>query len=133
MSEAPSAPMQRALTLAREVVGRTSPNPPVGAVVVRDGRVVGEGAYWGPGTPHAEVVALAQAGESARGATVYVTLEPCLMCVGALVNARVATLVYGAPEPSRYYLNFRQPLPGRPQRRQGPPQRRHRRKPNGPP
>ena len=110
MSEAPSAPMQRALTLAREVVGRTSPNPAVGAVVVRDARVVGEGAYWGPGTPHAEVVALAQAGESARGATVYVTLEPCnhsltreglrrTACAEALIAAGVARVVYSIDDP----------------------------------
>ena len=81
---------------------------PIGAVVVRDGAVVGEGSNRpiasGDPTAHAEVVALraaAAAGGNYRlpGVTVYVTLEPCLMCVGALVNARVGTVVYGAAEP----------------------------------
>jgi len=69
--------MARALELAREQAGRTSPNPSVGAVVVRDGRIVGEGRYEGPGTLHGEAAALVAAGEAARGATLYVTLEPC--------------------------------------------------------
>lgn len=69
-------PMRRALELARQA-GRVSPNPAVGAVVVRDGRVVGEGYTRPPGGPHAEVVALRQAAEAARGARLYVTLEPC--------------------------------------------------------
>lgn len=69
--------MARALALAGRAAGRVSPNPPVGAVVVRDGAVVGEGFTQPPGGPHAEVVALRQAGPAARGATLYVTLEPC--------------------------------------------------------
>lgn len=69
--------MARALELADLARGRTSPNPPVGAVVVREGRVVGEGFTRPPGGPHAEVVALAEAGPLARGATLYSTLEPC--------------------------------------------------------
>jgi diaminohydroxyphosphoribosylaminopyrimidine deaminase/5-amino-6-(5-phosphoribosylamino)uracil reductase len=69
--------MKRALELAREAVGLSSPNPPVGAVVVRDGRIVGEGHTLPPGQAHAEVIALRQAGEQARGATLYTTLEPC--------------------------------------------------------
>jgi diaminohydroxyphosphoribosylaminopyrimidine deaminase/5-amino-6-(5-phosphoribosylamino)uracil reductase len=69
--------MAEALALAAGVPARTWPNPPVGAVVVRDGRVVGRGAHAGPGQAHAEIVALAEAGEAARGATLYVTLEPC--------------------------------------------------------
>lgn len=109
----PAAPgefMQRALELAREAIGRTSPNPSVGAVVVREGEVVGEGAYLGPGTPHAEIVALEQAGEAARGATVYVTLEPCnhsvsregeprTPCARALIDAGVARVVYSLDDP----------------------------------
>lgn len=102
--------MRRALALAAEVAGRTSPNPPVGAIVVSGGRVVGEGAYHGPGTSHAEVVALQQAGQAARGATVYVTLEPCnhettrqgeprLSCVRALIEAGVARVVYSLQDP----------------------------------
>ena len=69
--------MERALELAEGAVGKTSPNPPVGAVVARDGRIVGEGHTQPAGEAHAEVVALREAGELARGATLYVTLEPC--------------------------------------------------------
>src|SRR3982074_137585 len=69
--------MQLALTLGRRGQGRTWPNPAVGAVVVRDGVIVGRGWTQPGGRPHAEPVALARAGESARGATLYVTLEPC--------------------------------------------------------
>ena len=69
--------MREAIRLAARVPDRTWPNPPVGALVVRDGRIVGRGAHCGPGTPHAEVVALEQAGDLARGATLYCTLEPC--------------------------------------------------------
>ena len=81
---------------------------PVGAVLVADGRVVGRGFNRPIGsldpTAHAEIVALRQAAAALAnyrlvGVTAYVTLEPCLMCVGALLNARVATVVYGAPEP----------------------------------
>ena len=81
---------------------------PIGAVVVAAGGVMGEGfnqpiRATDP-SAHAEIVALRQAARAAgnyrlTGATLYVTLEPCLMCVGAIVNARVATVVYGAPEP----------------------------------
>ena len=69
--------MCRALELARKGEGFTSPNPMVGAVVVKDGRIVGEGYHQAAGQPHAEVNALADAGQEARGATLYVTLEPC--------------------------------------------------------
>ena len=69
--------MGRAIELAREAVGRSSPNPPVGAVIVKDGRIVGEGSTLPRGQTHAEVVALRQAGEQARGAVLYTTLEPC--------------------------------------------------------
>lgn len=72
-----AAYMQRALELARRGRGWVNPNPMVGAVVVRDGQIVGEGFHPKLGSSHAEVVALAQAGERARGATLYVTLEPC--------------------------------------------------------
>lgn len=69
--------MHLALDLAESVRGQTSPNPPVGAVVVKDGRIVGMGAHLSSGEAHAEVHALQMAGEKARGATLYVTLEPC--------------------------------------------------------
>jgi len=81
---------------------------PIGAVVVAAGGVMGEGFNQpiraADPSAHAEIVALRQAARAAgnyrlTGATLYVTLEPCLMCVGAIVNARVATVVYGAPEP----------------------------------
>ena len=69
--------MDAALRQARRALGLSSPNPAVGAVVVRDGMRVGEGHTQPPGGPHAEVMALRAAGERARGATLYVTLEPC--------------------------------------------------------
>ncbi len=69
--------MQRAVELAQEVVGSTSPNPAVGAVLVKDGVVVGSGATQPPGQDHAEIVAMKQASDQARGATLYTTLSPC--------------------------------------------------------
>jgi diaminohydroxyphosphoribosylaminopyrimidine deaminase/5-amino-6-(5-phosphoribosylamino)uracil reductase len=69
--------MRRALLLAEKGLGRTAPNPAVGAVIAREGKIVGEGYHQKAGTPHAEVHALRAAGEDARGATLYVTLEPC--------------------------------------------------------
>ncbi|HXV58925.1 MAG TPA: bifunctional diaminohydroxyphosphoribosylaminopyrimidine deaminase/5-amino-6-(5-phosphoribosylamino)uracil reductase RibD, partial [Gaiellaceae bacterium] len=71
------AHLERALELAERGRGTTVPNPVVGAVLVRDGQVVGEGWHERAGGPHAEAVALEQAGARARGATLYVTLEPC--------------------------------------------------------
>lgn len=93
--------MRRALTLARRAWGRTSPNPMVGAVVVRDGRLVGEGFHHAAGTPHAEVHALAAAGARAAGGTLYVTLEPCSThgrtppCTEAIRRAGIRRLVVG--------------------------------------
>ncbi|MFH0942300.1 MAG: bifunctional diaminohydroxyphosphoribosylaminopyrimidine deaminase/5-amino-6-(5-phosphoribosylamino)uracil reductase RibD [Chloroflexota bacterium] len=69
--------MEQALSLARLALGQVSPNPAVGAVIVKDGAVIGQGYTQPPGCAHAEVVALERAGEAARGATMYVTLEPC--------------------------------------------------------
>ena len=98
--------MSRALSLAEQGRGLTSPNPMVGAVVVRDGAVVGEGFHAEAGGPHAEIVALAAAGERARGATLYVTLEPCNHhgrtppCTRAIRNAGVARVVTGAVDPN---------------------------------
>lgn len=98
--------MARALALAVRGIGLTSPNPAVGAVLVRDGRVVGEGAHMRSGGPHAEAVALAAAGEAARGATCYVTLEPCAHqgrtppCADALIAAGVARVVVACQDPN---------------------------------
>jgi diaminohydroxyphosphoribosylaminopyrimidine deaminase/5-amino-6-(5-phosphoribosylamino)uracil reductase len=94
--------MDRALELAERGRGTTSPNPVVGAVIVRNDRVVGEGWHERPGEAHAEVRALEQAGDDARGATMYVTLEPCSHhgrtppCADAIVAAGVARVVVGA-------------------------------------
>jgi diaminohydroxyphosphoribosylaminopyrimidine deaminase / 5-amino-6-(5-phosphoribosylamino)uracil reductase len=99
--------LARALELAERGRGTTHPNPIVGAVLVRDGKVVGEGWHERKGEPHAEVHALRSAGESARGAVLYVTLEPCSHhgatppCVDEIVEAGVASVVVGALDPSR--------------------------------
>ncbi len=98
--------MARAITLARRGLGRTSPNPPVGAVIVKGGRIVGEGWHRRAGGPHAEVVALARAGRRARGATLYVTLEPCSHqgrtppCARAVIAAGIARVVVGVGDPN---------------------------------
>jgi tRNA(Arg) A34 adenosine deaminase TadA len=91
--------MQHALALARKGAGLASPNPMVGCVIVREGQIVGEGFHQYEWRDHAEVVALKSAGEKARGATVYVTLEPCPMCAGAIVLARIPTLVFARFDP----------------------------------
>jgi diaminohydroxyphosphoribosylaminopyrimidine deaminase / 5-amino-6-(5-phosphoribosylamino)uracil reductase len=99
--------LERALELAERGRGTTAPNPVVGAVVAQDGEVVGEGWHERPGGPHAEIVALETAGERARGATLYVTLEPCAHhgrtppCVDAVAAAGVARVVaaVGDPDP----------------------------------
>jgi diaminohydroxyphosphoribosylaminopyrimidine deaminase / 5-amino-6-(5-phosphoribosylamino)uracil reductase len=98
--------MQRALELALGGAGQVAPNPLVGAVVVRDGHVVGEGWHAAFGGAHAEVAALRAAGEAAHGATVYVTLEPCHHhgktppCTQALHEAHVARVVYAVADPN---------------------------------
>ncbi|MFC5697712.1 bifunctional diaminohydroxyphosphoribosylaminopyrimidine deaminase/5-amino-6-(5-phosphoribosylamino)uracil reductase RibD [Pseudomonas sp. GCM10022186] len=100
------AHMARALELARKGIYSTHPNPRVGCVIVRDGRVVGEGWHVRAGEPHAEVHALRQAGELARGATAYVTLEPCSHhgrtppCADALVAAGVGRVVAAMQDPN---------------------------------
>jgi diaminohydroxyphosphoribosylaminopyrimidine deaminase/5-amino-6-(5-phosphoribosylamino)uracil reductase len=98
--------MRRALALAREGWGQTAPNPMVGAVVVRDGAVVGEGYHARFGTPHGEVMALRAAGANARGATLYVTLEPCVHmgktgpCVDAIIAAGVSRVAIATLDPN---------------------------------
>jgi len=98
--------MRMALRLAERARGRTSPNPVVGAVIVKQGQVVGRGYHRRAGSPHAEVEALRQAGESARGADLYVNLEPCNHfgrtgpCVRAIIEAGVGRVVMGMRDPN---------------------------------
>ncbi|HEV8242908.1 MAG TPA: bifunctional diaminohydroxyphosphoribosylaminopyrimidine deaminase/5-amino-6-(5-phosphoribosylamino)uracil reductase RibD [Nitrospirales bacterium] len=99
--------MARALTLAARGVGRTSPNPPVGAVVVNHGRVVGAGYHKRAGGPHAEVLALHQAGPRAHGGTLYVTLEPCCHlekrtppCVPSIIASGITQVVVATRDPN---------------------------------
>ncbi|MEH2037103.1 bifunctional diaminohydroxyphosphoribosylaminopyrimidine deaminase/5-amino-6-(5-phosphoribosylamino)uracil reductase RibD [Nostoc sp.] len=98
--------MLRCLELARRALGRTSPNPLVGAVIVKDGEIVGEGFHPRAGEPHAEVFALKAAGDRSRGATIYVSLEPCNHygrtppCSEGLIEAGVAKVVVGMVDPN---------------------------------
>jgi diaminohydroxyphosphoribosylaminopyrimidine deaminase/5-amino-6-(5-phosphoribosylamino)uracil reductase len=108
LTPAESHAMSRARALGESVLGTTSPNPAVGAVILdAAGTPVGEGATAAPGGPHAEVTALAQAGDRARGGTAVVTLEPCAHtgrtgpCADALLAAGVARVVVAVPEPTQ--------------------------------
>lgn len=98
--------MQRAIELAKQGQYSTKPNPNVGCVIVQDGQIVGEGFHPQAGQPHAEVFALKQAGEQARGATAYVTLEPCAHygrtppCANALIAAGVSHVVMASLDPN---------------------------------
>lgn len=98
--------MQRALELARKGEGRTRPNPAVGAVLVREGRIVGEGFHPRAGEPHAEIFALREAGDLARGADLFVTLEPCSHfgktgpCSQAIIEAGVGRVFVGTADPN---------------------------------
>jgi diaminohydroxyphosphoribosylaminopyrimidine deaminase / 5-amino-6-(5-phosphoribosylamino)uracil reductase len=97
--------MQRCLVLARQAAGKTAPNPLVGCVIVREGKIVGEGYHPQAGQPHAEVFALQSAGELAQGATLYVNLEPCNHhgrtppCSEAVIKAGIARVVVGMIDP----------------------------------
>ena len=108
--------MDLAFALARQGVGRTSPNPAVGAVLVQNGVIVGRGFHTWTGVDHAEIVALAEAGTRANGATAYVTLEPCSHhgrtppCSEALVDARVAKVVAPMPDPNPEVAGRAQPF-----------------------
>ena len=98
--------MQRALALAQRATGRTSPNPLVGAVIVKEGKVIGEGYHRKAGTPHAEVHALNVAGEDTKGATLYTNLEPCCHwgrtppCTTALIDAGIAQVYIAEVDPN---------------------------------
>lgn len=98
--------MDLALQLAARAMGRTSPNPMVGCVVVKDGRIIGRGYHHAAGLPHAEVNALAEAGENARGADLYVTLEPCSHhgrtppCAEAVVRSGIKRVVTAMTDPN---------------------------------
>lgn len=98
--------LRQALDEAEVRLGMTCPNPAVGAVLVRDGEVVGAGHHWGAGFPHAEVGAIERAGERARGATLYVTLEPCCHfgrtppCTALIRETGIARVVYGYRDPN---------------------------------
>ena len=97
--------MREALELARRGAGTASPNPMVGAVVVARTRVVGRGYHVRPGSPHAEVLAIEEAGEAARGGTLYVTLEPCAHwgrtppCTEAILRAGLSRVVAAMEDP----------------------------------
>lgn len=98
--------MQMALDLAAKAMGRTSPNPMVGSVVVKDGQVIGEGYHARAGTPHAEIHALREAGSDAHGATLYVTLEPCCHhgrtgpCTEAIIKDQISRVVVAMTDPN---------------------------------
>src|SRR3954447_18170316 len=98
--------LARAIELASRGIGQVTPNPNVGAVIARGDEIVGEGWHEVFGGPHAEVNALAAAGEAARGATLYVSLEPCCHegktppCTEAIVEAGIARVVVGSDDPS---------------------------------
>lgn len=101
--------MARAIELARQNMGRTWPNPAVGCVIVKDGQIVAEAATAQGGRPHAEEQAVPAAGEAAKGATAYVTLEPCgarssgrKSCAHFLTEAGIARVVIGAFDPSPF-------------------------------
>jgi diaminohydroxyphosphoribosylaminopyrimidine deaminase / 5-amino-6-(5-phosphoribosylamino)uracil reductase len=100
--------LQRAYELAARGIGSSLPNPPVGAVIARDGRVIGEGFHRRTGGPHAEAEALAQAGAQARGATLYVSLEPCRHvgrtppCTDAVLAGGIARVVAGTLDPTEH-------------------------------
>src|SRR3984885_10917606 len=98
--------MDEALELARQGLGRTSPNPAVGALLVKDGEIVGRGFHTYAGAKHAEVLAIEEAGEQARGATLYITLEPCSHqgrtppCADALIRAGVSQVIAAMEDPN---------------------------------
>lgn len=106
VTEVDRSMMQRCLVLARQAWGQTAPNPLVGAVIVQDGEIVGEGFHPKAGQPHAEVFALRAAGARSQGATIYINLEPCSHygrtppCANALIEAGITRVVVGMVDPN---------------------------------
>lgn len=98
--------LRRCLSLAKKGLGKTSPNPVVGAIVVKNGKIISEGYHQKAGGPHAEVIALGEAGERSRGAILYVNLEPCSHygrtppCVNQIIEARIRRVVVGMVDPN---------------------------------
>jgi diaminohydroxyphosphoribosylaminopyrimidine deaminase/5-amino-6-(5-phosphoribosylamino)uracil reductase len=98
--------MKRALELAEKGRGKVEPNPMVGAVIVKDGKIIGEGYHEFFGGPHAEVNAIANASEDVEGSTIYVTLEPCCHygktppCANTIINNKISRVVVGAGDPN---------------------------------
>ena len=97
--------MKQAIALALQGQYSTKPNPNVGCVIVKDGQLLGTGYHPKAGQPHAEVFAMREAGEQTQGATAYVTLEPCVMCCGALNWAQISKVVIGAKDENRGFIN----------------------------
>ena len=91
--------MRLALNLAEKGCGKVNPNPLVGAVIVKNSKVIGKGYHMEYGGFHAEREAISSCCECPEGADMYVTLEPCPMCAGAIINARIKRVVYGAEDP----------------------------------
>ena len=98
--------MKKAISLAKKATGFTSPNPLVGALIVKNGNIIGKGYHKRYATPHAEVIALANASESVEGATMYVTLEPCCHygntppCTEAIIKSGISTVIVGTSDPN---------------------------------
>ena len=106
-------PMQRAIQLARHALGTTTPNPAVGAVVVKDSVILGSGHTQPPGGHHAEIEALQMAGEASCGATLYTTLEPCCVfgrtppCTQAIISAGIQKVHLAVTDPNPLVSGFR--------------------------
>jgi diaminohydroxyphosphoribosylaminopyrimidine deaminase/5-amino-6-(5-phosphoribosylamino)uracil reductase len=98
--------MAQAIKLAQKAEGKTSPNPMVGCVIVKNGHIIGEGYHHKAGEPHAEILAFEEAGDKANGATLYVTLEPCCIfgrtppCTQAIINNKIRRVVVGVTDPN---------------------------------
>ena len=97
--------MDLAIVLAKKGGGNVNPNPQVGALIVKEGRIIGQGYHEKYGEAHAEINAFKDCNESPEGATLYVTLEPCVMCAGALTWSQISKVVIGARDEKRGFIN----------------------------